>query len=1279
MKFRLGILIALTILAMLLPQKILSAPLPPRLLDDPPAIDPAEEAILSALEERGLAVQSIQLVKFDVELQAYSQDNSWASAWLLPLHPQTGEPIPSEPGLAFAHRNGDIWNAILPSDTAFSEALATAPGEIISDTVRQTWLAMNQPLTALQPSAPISGYLLPWERGKTVYLSRSVAHDADFPSKNAHYSFDFYISRTMFNIHAARDGKVWMFYDAVENGDPDAPNYIVLEDTSTSPVTYQLYMHLAQYSIPAALKHIGASVSQGQFIGIADDTGMSTGHHLHFQVETLPYWTYWGKSVDITFNDVDINGGRPRVSIDFPYCTEPGDVCVTARSAYISGNIVRSDLNAPWGDLITPETGSAVSSATIPVTGWASDDQSGVASIQIKANFNDEWQNVGPQLTTSPFTYQWDMCTNQVPDGPVSVALEIRDQDGNQATGLPGLRHFIKDFNCPPPPSCNPGIGQAALFADTDYQGACAVFGIGSHDSSGLGALGNNNAASLKVGPTVTLTIFDGENLSGRSESFGTADASLDDNRVTTDTTSSLLIQASNLPPASPRLISPLPDETISEAADPTAILHWEDAGASTQFRVRWNGVVKEWQNENNYILGKIIAGAYTWQVQSRNAAGESGWSASQSFTVQTIDYPASSTYTAPYSDNMETSYNLWGRSRNWDQSVESNHTPLGARGWSYEVYGATGYDNGKPNFGDLTSPPINISATGYALRFWYRYESESPGRHWDQRWVQISVDGSPFTNLLQLTDDPVNYWLQSPAIDLSAFNGHTVRIRFHFNTLDALKNTYSGWFIDDFSISLQTPPGCLATGEPNDLPAQARLMSYGATLTGQICPAGDMDVYSFNGTAGDQIGVSVEALQPVTPDTMVFLLDQDGISVLASNDDRYPGVSTDSLLNYRLNRTGVYFIKVKAWDHPGSGGSLYTYTIKLYGNETIRPTTVLVSPPVSTFLPNGTVNLDVQTSDAGSGVSHVAYYWHPGDWAFADWSLLGMDWDGSNGWSFPFSTTSLPDQKDIAFYARSFDWAGNWSGAASWNLWLDRTPPVTSMLQLPLNPERTAILLQWNGSDNLSGIDYVDIQKLVGGNWVDWVTGISSIENSTWVIGQANQTYNFRMRAVDRIGNAEIYPTQAEASITIPANICSSGDYFETDNSQVSAKILSGVGNLQTHTFCNPTAGSGWLNDEDWYQLTVRQGERLAVLVHPLDVSSAARLQLYAADGISLLAEKAASEFGEPVNLDWRAGTHATVYLRVTHIDGRVAGNDVAYQIWARVGLPVFLPAIPR
>ena len=115
----------------------------------------------------------------------------------------------------------------------------------------------------------------------------------------------------MYRLHASKAGTVWRTrWDAPNGDDSDMGNYIVLKDTSTTPTTYQLYLHLAQDSIPLELRAEGAYVAQGDFIGIADDTGKSTGHHLHFHVHTNPD-SYWGTSVDITFDDVDINGGRP--------------------------------------------------------------------------------------------------------------------------------------------------------------------------------------------------------------------------------------------------------------------------------------------------------------------------------------------------------------------------------------------------------------------------------------------------------------------------------------------------------------------------------------------------------------------------------------------------------------------------------------------------------------------------------------------------------------------------------------------------------------------------------------------------------------------------------------------------------------------------------------------------------------------------------------------------------------------------------------------------------
>ncbi len=274
-----------------------------------------------------------------------------------------------------------------------------APIEVLSDSEKEYWLLINQESTENIPAAPLTGYLLPWPNGLTRKLSGSVSHDSYIPSGNSHYAFDFYLSGLMWNIHASKAGTVWRWKDDIANNSTESPgNYIVIKDSAS---TYQLYMHLAQNSIPAELKAVGAPVQQGQFIGIADDTGASTGHHLHFMVHTNPD-SYWGTSVDIVFGDVPINGGRPRLKRldipnynDEPYCwpnakfpDKPKDECSQFQESYVSGNVYYYvDTTPPIGALTAPVFGANVASQSVTIKGWASDSGVGLKSAQIRAYF----------------------------------------------------------------------------------------------------------------------------------------------------------------------------------------------------------------------------------------------------------------------------------------------------------------------------------------------------------------------------------------------------------------------------------------------------------------------------------------------------------------------------------------------------------------------------------------------------------------------------------------------------------------------------------------------------------------------------------------------------------------------------------------------------------------------------------------------------------------------------------------------------------------------------
>jgi len=1003
-----------------------------------------EGAIRQALSEQKEEAIAILLYDTQIDQIQISEDRNWATGWLIPLDPETGNVVPAEPGLALVKRENGTWKAFLPSDPLWSLIVREVPDDLISPKEKSAWgQVADLRLNSAAANTTYHGYYLPFAGGETMYLTQSVGHDRYTPSGSAHYAFDFakpgYPSG-MFNIHAAKAGRVKQAIWTHPNGDPNNGNYLVLEDTTTSPTTYQLYLHLAQNSIPSALRVVGTLVSQGQFLGIADDTGVSSGNHLHFHVHTYPY-SYWGTSVDITFMDVSINGGRPRIRTDLSYC-KSSDVCDTTQTAYVSGNYANPDHVQPQGNITYPPHGVTVNSDVIHLSGWASDDNSGIASAQFIAMYNGSWHTVGNPFTTNTFLLAWDMCADNVPDGPVSLALEIQDKAFNKAAGLPGLRHFTKNFTCPSPPTaCTPTADQIALFGTQDYQGACVVLSRGDWGPTSLGNLGDDRAVSLQVGNNVQTTLFMNSNFLGRGETFLANDANLRDNRIGDRSVSSLRIQSRGATPATPALVYPSSGATFLTEASLSLV--WQETGGGTMYQARLllNGSeVKStpWVNETYWHLSALPAGSYTWQVKAKNGSLESNWSSARSLVINAAPPTAPATVNAPIIDTIENMAPNWSYSNYWDLTGEANHTDGGLLSFKYDTNSQNGYDTGAPNAGYLTSPPIAIPATGeYFLSFWYQYETESPGLNWDQRLIQISVDDGEFTNLYQLSDDPINYWLRSPLRSLKAYAGHTVRVRFYFVTLDNALNSYRGWFIDDFSVAATAPPNC--ADNDND-PFQGTTIAYGSATNATICPPGDIDYYKFQGIAGDQIGVWTEAQVNGSPlDTYIFLLDIDGHSVLVENDDQVLYERSDSTLHYKLSRTGTYYLKVRSWDNPTSGGASYTYRLHLV-KDSQDPAANFIFPQEGQSISPELLMLQVYAVDASSGVSHVFFLGHSSDWQSTDWVVLGEDWDGSDGWNMPFNAKNVADLTGIAFYAIAYDWAGNSIGVGAWNL---RSPTI--------------------------------------------------------------------------------------------------------------------------------------------------------------------------------------------------------------------------------------------
>ncbi|HJS28287.1 MAG TPA: PPC domain-containing protein, partial [Anaerolineales bacterium] len=563
------------------------------------------------------------------------------------------------------------------------------------------------------------------------------------------------------------------------------------------------------------------------------------------------------------------------------------------------------------------------------------------------------------------------------------------------------------------------------------------------------------------------------------------------------------------------------------------------------------------------------------------------------------------------------------------------------------------------------------IPSTGYTFRFWSLYQTENKEGPWDPRWVQISVNGEAFQNLYRFQDDEQGVWLQSPAISLDAYVGQSIQLRFHFSSIDDELNDFLGWAIDDLTITQETPPACLDPYEPNDSPAAAADISYGADLDAEICPSGDLDYYSFEGDEGDRVYVDINAeVDGSALDSYLYLLAADGTSVLASNDDEVLFTRHDSQIGFRLPETGSYFIKVRAWDHPGAGSPGHSYRLRV-GTDNGDPDLSLNGPTSYSYLPSGPIELAATASDGQTEVSHVEFLWHEYDWTDAGWTVLHDDWDSSDGWNAAFDSGSHPEGSGLAFAAISYDLAGNVASGGAWEIGIDRTPPATAILPLPPTHASTAVWISWQATDNISGIEHFELQSRIdGGAWQDYGENISGYAQGTWFVGEPGQLVDFRLRAVDRAGNLEEYPSGAEATTYLLP--CTSPDPWEPDGTASEATTVSPGETPQLHNFCLPS-------DQDWIRLDALAGAHYRIFVLPASPDSAAKIEIYHADGTTLLNSQSAAEFGAFLEAGFTAPGTGAYFLRITHINPQVAGDLVSYLVWIEEGYETFLPKVSQ
>jgi len=158
----------------------------------------------------------------------------------------------------------------------------------------------------------------------------------------------------------------------------------------------------------------------------------------------------------------------------------------------------------------------------------------------------------------------------------------------------------------------------------------------------------------------------------------------------------------------------------------------------------------------------------------------------------------------AGFFDNMESGTGAWTSTGFWHRVVSGGACSHPAWSpvytWWYGMDATCNYNNGAANSGNLTLPCVSTSSTAtLSFRSWEQTENAPP---YDSRTVLLSTNGGGSWTQVWNSTGPENTWrLVSIPLSGLPISGN-IMLRFRFDTLDSIANSYKGWYIDDVGVT---------------------------------------------------------------------------------------------------------------------------------------------------------------------------------------------------------------------------------------------------------------------------------------------------------------------------------------------------------------------------------------------------------------------------------------------------------------------------------------------
>jgi hypothetical protein len=151
-----------------------------------------------------------------------------------------------------------------------------------------------------------------------------------------------------------------------------------------------------------------------------------------------------------------------------------------------------------------------------------------------------------------------------------------------------------------------------------------------------------------------------------------------------------------------------------------------------------------------------------------------------------------------------------------------------------------------------------------------------------------------------------------------------------------------------------------------------------------------------------------------------------------------------------------------------------------------------------------------------------------------------------------------------------------------------DTKPPVAGIVDLPDTVAEETFAVAWKAVDAGSGVASCDVQASAdGGPWAEWLT--VSTAGSAMYSGQGGHGYAFRVRCVDRAGNAGDW---AVATLWSASPALAAGGFARVAVSSLNLRASPGttaakVGSLASGTIVALTDGPRDAGGARWFQVT--------------------------------------------------------------------------------------------